>query len=227
MSEPLLCSQEGGVAILTLNRPDRRNALTVPLLEALVAELGAIGESETVGAVVLAGAGGGFCAGADLDEFALTPDDPGRARRIELVVETIERLRALPQPTIAAVSGPAFGAGWGLALACDLTYAAGPATFCLPEVAKGLRLPDAVTSRLVEVVGPVRAAQIVFSGARLSSEEGLASGWVAHISPDADTVLRGALDLARALAAHPSAAIRHVTTALRPRPRGGRTPEQR
>jgi 2-(1,2-epoxy-1,2-dihydrophenyl)acetyl-CoA isomerase len=227
MNEPLLCSYESGVATLTLNRPDRRNALTVPLLEALVAELGTIGESEAIGAVVLTGAGGGFCAGADLDEFALTPDDPGRARRIDLVTEAIALLRSLPQPSIAAVSGPAFGAGWGLALACDLTHASSRATFCLPEVAKGLRLPDAVASRLTEVVGPARAAQIVFSGARYGSAEGLTSGWVARIPPDVDDATPSALDLAQALATHPPGTIRQVTTALRSSPRGGRTPEQR
>jgi len=211
----LLREDADGVAILTLNRPERRNALTVPLLEGLVHELDAVAGSGQIHAVVLTGAGGGFCAGADMQEFALTPDDPGRQRRLDLVTETITRLRTLPQPSVAAVAGPAYGAGWGLSLACDITYAAADATFCLPEVAKGLRLPEAITTRLAEVVGPVRAAGIVLSGDRHSGSAGLAGGWVAQTLPDAAAVEASALALARSIAGHPPETIQHTTSVLR------------
>lgn len=214
----LLREDAGGVATLTLNRPERRNALTVELLERLVGHLAAIRESAEIGAVVLTGAGGTFCAGADLSEFADRPEDPGRQHRIDLVTESMERLRDLPQPTIAAVAGAAYGAGWGLALACDLTHATSSAGFSLPEVAKGLRLPDAITSRLVDVVGPVRAAEIVLGGERRTGADGLAGGWVSRTLPDAAAVAESAADLARTLAMHPADALGGVTRALRRRP---------
>lgn len=215
MTPQLLRSDSGGIATLTLNRPDHRNALTVTLLEDLVIELTSIQDSGQVRAVILTGAGGAFCSGADLTEFAGRPADPGRQRRIDLVAESMARLRGLPGPTIAAACGPVLGAGWGLALACDLTYAAAGTIFCLPEVPKGYRLPPAITSRLREVVGPVRAAEIILTGSRYTGTDGVAAGWVARCLPDTAAVLRSAAEVAQALAAQPPEAITGVVRALR------------
>jgi enoyl-CoA hydratase/carnithine racemase len=178
--ETLLRTDDGGVTTLALNRPDRRNALTTDLLRTLLDQLDAVQDSPSVRVVVLAGSGGVFCAGADLNELAGSTDPHAAQRRIRLVTTVIDRLRNLEQPTIAAVSGAAYGAGWGLSLACDLTYATADAAFCLPEVRKGLRLPTAITSRLVEVVGPVRAAEIALTGATFSAAQGVDAGWVAR-----------------------------------------------
>lgn len=213
--ELLLRSDDEGVTTLTLNRPDRRNALTTDLLRALVEELDAIQDSPHVRAVVLTGADGTFCAGADLDELAGATDPNAGQRRIRLVTTAIARLRNLEQPTIAAVAGAAFGAGWGLSLACDLTYATTDATFCLPEVRKGLRLPAAITARLTEVVGPIRAADIALTGDTFTAEAGVAAGWVARAWPDDVSMVDRVTALTRALASQPRSRTSQVTQVLR------------
>jgi enoyl-CoA hydratase/carnithine racemase len=211
----LLRKDTEGVATLVLNRPDLRNALTTDLLRALVDELAAIQDSRHVRAVVLTGAGTTFCAGADLHEFADVSDPHGPQRRIRLVTEVIARLRNLEQPTISAVSGAAFGAGWGLSLACDLTYASSDATFCLPEVAKGLRLPTAITARLVQVVGPVRAAEIALVGDGHTAADGVRAGWVARELADATELAEHARSVARAVASRPRRTVEQVEQVLR------------
>jgi enoyl-CoA hydratase/carnithine racemase len=211
----LLRNDADAVATLVLNRPDRRNALTTDLLRNLVEELTEIQDSRHVRVVVLTGAGSTFCAGADLDEFADRSDPHGSQRRIRLVTEVIARLRNLEQPTIAAVSGAAFGAGWGLSLACDLTYASSEALFCLPEVAKGLRLPTAITARLAQVVGPVRAAEIALVGDRHTCADGVRAGWVARELTDADALAEHTTLIARAVASRPRRAVEQVEQVLR------------
>jgi 2-(1,2-epoxy-1,2-dihydrophenyl)acetyl-CoA isomerase len=211
----LLRNDVQGVATVTLNRPDRRNALTTDLLRGLVEELSSIQDARHVRAVVLTGAGGSFCAGADLEEFANAPDPDGAQRRVRLVTEVIARLRNLEQPTVAAVSGPAFGAGWGLSLACDLTYASSDASFCLPEVAKGFRLPTAITARLVQVVGPVLAAEIALVGARHTASDGVRGGWVARELATPESVFEHSSKTAGALAAQPRRVVEQVERVLR------------
>jgi 2-(1,2-epoxy-1,2-dihydrophenyl)acetyl-CoA isomerase len=210
----LLRATEAGVITLTLHRPDSLNALTTDLLRELRAALDEVQDSPAVRAVVLAGAGGAFCAGADLKEFA-TPSAEGGRRRIRLVTEVLARLRNLEQPTVAAVTGAAYGAGWGLALACDLTVASASARFSLPEVPKGLRLPTAITARLVEVVGPVRAAEIALGGATYGADEGAAHGWLSHALPDDESALSHAVGFARRVAASPRSSVAHVKQVLR------------
>jgi enoyl-CoA hydratase/carnithine racemase len=212
----LLQTTEAGITILTLHRPGSLNALTTNLLRELRAALDDVQDSPAVRAVVLTGAGGAFCAGADLKEFA-TPSAEGGQRRIRLVTEVLARLRNLEQPTVAAVTGAAYGAGWGLALSCDVTVASASARFSLPEVPKGLRLPTAITSRLVEVVGPVSAAEIALGGATYGPEEGVARGWLSHRLPDEEAALSHAMDFARRVAASPQMSVTHVKQVLRRR----------
>jgi enoyl-CoA hydratase/carnithine racemase len=98
------------------------------------------------------------------------------------------------------VNGPAIGGGWGFALACDLCFATHAASFCLPELAKGFRLPAPLTVRLAEVVGPVRAAELVYAGTRWSAEDALAAGAVTRIYHDRDALLTAARALLPSLA---------------------------
>jgi len=203
------------VAFLTLNRPDARNALTTELLCLLRDQLLDIADSPRVGAVVLTGAHGTFCAGADLKEFAAQPSATGGLRRVRLVSQVIAQLRNLEQPTIAAVSGAAVGAGWGLALACDVTFASADARFSLPEMAKGLRLPPAITARLVEVVGPVRAAELALGGAVHDAVSGAAAGWVARTFDDERTTVDHARKFAEQVAAVPGPVVAAVKQVLR------------
>jgi enoyl-CoA hydratase/carnithine racemase len=202
-----------GVAELRLNRPEQRNALSTALLTDLRDHLAAIQADATVRVVLLTGAGPAFSAGADLREFAPGTPAAQTLPRIRLVAENLRRIGELEQPTLAAVHGPAVGAGWGLALACDLCFAAEPATFALPEVAKGLRLPAPLVTRLVQIVGPVRAADIVFDGAPRGSAAALATGWVSRVLPTPDALAAEARAFAETLAGRP---LRALATAKHP-----------
>jgi enoyl-CoA hydratase/carnithine racemase len=212
-------ADRAGVAELRLNRPGNRNALSTALLTELRDHLVAVQADRTVRVVLLTGAGPAFSSGADLHEFAPGTPAAETLPRFRLVAENLRRLGELEQPTLAAVHGPAVGAGWGLALACDLCFAAEPATFALPEVAKGLRLPAALVTRLVQIIGPVRAADIIFGGAPRDSAAALAAGWVSRILPTADDLAREAQAFATALATRPLrslAAAKHPLRHLAP-----------
>jgi enoyl-CoA hydratase/carnithine racemase len=173
---------------LVLDRPRRRNAFTTELLLELREHLATVD-----GPLLLTGAGEAFCAGADLDEAATD-------ERFVLIGEVLEELRAVEPPTLAAVHGPAIGGGWGLALACDLCFASRAAAFCLPELAKGFRLPEPLMRRLTEVVGPVRAAELAYAGTRWSADDALAGGCVTRVYEDRDALLAAARALLPTLA---------------------------
>ena len=209
-----------GVATLRLARPESRNALNTDLLRRLSDELDAVADDPGIRGVVLCGEGGVFCAGADLREFQSTGDRQGPLRRVRLVSQVVGRLRNLERPTVCAVSGAAYGAGWGLALACDLTYAAADATFSLPELPRGLRLPPSILHRLAEVAGPVRAAEIAYTGDVYTADQGLDWGWVARVLPDAAAAEKRARDVAQTLAAAPGTSVVHAKQVLRPRTGG-------
>jgi 2-(1,2-epoxy-1,2-dihydrophenyl)acetyl-CoA isomerase len=213
VAELVLRVDRDGVAELRLNRPDHRNALSTALLTELRDHLAAVQADPSVRVVLLTGAGPAFSAGADLREFAPGTPPAATLPRLRLVVENLRRIGELEQPTLAAVHGPAVGAGWGLALACDLCFAAEPATFALPEVAKGLRLPALLVTRLVQIVGPVRAADVIFGGAAHSSGAALSMGWISRVLPTAEDLAVEARALAAVLATRP---LRALTAAKHP-----------
>jgi enoyl-CoA hydratase/carnithine racemase len=222
MSGGVTRTDRDGVAELRLERPESRNAVNTELLLGLREHLQAIQDDASTRAVIVAAAGPAFCAGADVREFP--PDAPpqGPLRRIRLVTEVLRRFGELEQPTLAAVHGPAVGAGWGVALACDVCYATADATFSLPELAKGFRIPELLMRRLVDVVGPVRAAELAFTGRRLPAGEAATAGCVARVFSDRDGLLAAARELASTLAAQPR---RSVATAKQPlRGRGPHVP---
>ncbi|HEX6023409.1 MAG TPA: enoyl-CoA hydratase/isomerase family protein [Solirubrobacter sp.] len=187
-----------GVVQLVLDRAEARNAFTTELLEELREHLATVDEP-----LLLTGAGEAFCAGADLNETATD-------ERFELMGDVLRELRALEPPTLAAVHGPAIGGGWGLALACDLCFASRAASFCLPEVAKGFRLPAPLMERLIEVVGPVRANELAFAGTRWDPANALAAGCVTRVYDDREALLAGALDLCADLAKRPARSLATV-----------------
>lgn len=198
-----------GVAELRLERPAKRNAVTTGLLRELIAHLDAA-EREGARAIVLTGAPPTFCAGADLDELGPDAPEERRLARIRLVGEAITRLSASPLPTIAAVEGAAIGAGWGLALACDVCFATAGARFGLPEVAKGFRIPPELVQRLAEVVGPTSAAYLAYTGEPQTAEQGLERGFVSRVLGDRDELLAAAHELAASLASRPPASVAAV-----------------
>jgi 2-(1,2-epoxy-1,2-dihydrophenyl)acetyl-CoA isomerase len=196
-----------GVATVTLNRPESLNALNSRMRSELLAALKAIGRDDDVRAVILTGAGRGFCSGADL-----RGGSDEREFRTVLQREynpLIHALRELPKPVIAAVNGVAAGAGVSLALACDLVYAAEEATFIQAFIKIGL-VPDSGSTRtLVRTLGRHRAAQLIFTGEPLPAAEAHAAGLVNVMLPGAE-IMDAARDAASRLAQAPTRAIAYA-----------------
>ncbi|MGE0000159.1 MAG: enoyl-CoA hydratase/isomerase family protein [Ilumatobacteraceae bacterium] len=216
-----------GVVELRLDRPAKRNAVTTRLVRQLRDEVLAIGDDRTVKVVVLTGAGDAFCAGADVGEFAgTTPIDPADTMaRLRLVIGCIRGLLDLEPVTIAAVDGPAIGAGWGLALACDTCWAGEAARFALPEIAKGFRVPRIIAARLAQVVGPVRAAELVLSGRPLGPVEAHAIGAVGRVVTGPETATSSALAFAAELATRRRDVLRGAVDPFRAMATFGPVPE--
>lgn len=204
-----------GVVELFLDRPASRNALTTDLLRALLGHLEQVQESPAARVVILSGAGDVFCAGADTREFPASAPPHASLGRVRLVAAVLRRLSELEQPTIAVVHGAAIGAGWGLALSCDLCFASDGARFALPEAVKGYRLPPAIPRRLTQAVGPVRAAEIVLTGAERTADRGVADGWVNAVFPDRAAALAHAREIAAVVAAAPRTSMTAAKVALR------------
>ena len=174
---------DGGLCVLTLNRPDRRNALS----RASIAELGRVGRelgsSPAVRAVVLTGAGEvAFCAGADVKERAGMTDDEVRAQLRSYRTE-LGWLGTSPFPVVAALNGAALGGGLELALACDLRIAAAHAVFALPETSLGIIPAAGGTQRLPRVVGVSKALELILLGTRVDAEEARRIGLVNRVVP--------------------------------------------
>ena len=202
--ETILVEVADGVATITLNRPDTLNALNVAMRRELLAAFKAAGRDETVRAVVLTGAGRGFCSGADLRGGATE-----RAYRRVLTDEynpLIVAIRELPKPVIAAVNGVAAGAGVSIALACDLVYASDEARFIQAFIRIGLVADSGSTRTLVRTLGRHRAAQLIFSGEPLGAAEAMAAGLANEVVP-ADQLSATARTAASKLAAAPTRAI--------------------
>jgi enoyl-CoA hydratase/carnithine racemase len=186
MSE-LLIEHRGAVRILTLNRPDKRNALNQALTQALLDGLRAAEAAESVGSIVLTGAGPAFCAGADLAELKeLTPDKAQLVeRRAELTMQLHGIFSRLSKPVVTAVNGAAMGGGAGLALAGDVALMAATAKLGYPEVKHGI-VAAVVMANLVRNVGGKAAFELVAGGEPVDAARALALGLVNRVSaPDA------------------------------------------
>jgi 2-(1,2-epoxy-1,2-dihydrophenyl)acetyl-CoA isomerase len=205
---PVLVDREGAVATVTINRPDRRNALDRAAKVALLEALAAISADATIRAVVLTGAGSTFCSGQDLAEHAdALRADPSTA--LDTVDEhyrpIVVHIATMPKPVIAAVSGACVGAGLGLALACDLRVLSSSATFRTAFTAIGLTCDSGLSATLVRAVGQSRASELVLLGATFGTEQAVAWGF-SGIVAEPDEVLSCAHDLAHRLAAGPTQA---------------------
>ena len=178
----VLVSIEGPVATITLNRPEKLNALTLPMLADLDAAFIAIEADADVRVLVITGAGTkAFSAGADVVAWsALSPLDMWRTwtRTGQRVLDRLESLR---QPTIAALNGVAFGGGLELALACDLRIAADHVKVGAPEVGIGTVPGWGMTTRLATVVGPARAKQMILTGSPIDAAQAAAWGVVSEV----------------------------------------------
>ncbi|MFQ5417123.1 MAG: enoyl-CoA hydratase/isomerase family protein, partial [Myxococcota bacterium] len=183
--DPVTLERRGAVALLTLDRPEARNALTSAALRAVVDRCDEIAADSDVRAVVVTGTGRAFAAGADIEEMSrFGPLEAERFSR--LGHRAMASLEELAVPTIAAVNGYALGGGCELALACDWIYASETARFGQPEVSLGLIPGFGGTSRLVRRVGAAWALELVTSGEPISADVALRIGLVNRVfEPDA------------------------------------------
>jgi len=188
VAAPLLTERAEGVLTLTLNRPERRNAIDPDLRDALAAAFDAAATDGAVRGIVLTGAGGAFCAGGDLARF----DDLHDARayrhvshRLTDLIESIERLE---KPVVAAIDGVAVGAGLTLALACDWRVGAPTARVLFREGRIGLVPTHGGLTRLVKLLGLARAKEVLLGGDDLDADAARAAGLLSELAPSADAL---------------------------------------
>jgi methylglutaconyl-CoA hydratase len=207
MTAPLDLRRDAGVLTLTLNRPDKRNALSASLVEALHQALESADLDPEVRVVVITGAGKDFCAGADLEELLASADAAPEANEAAALRlgGLFSRLRQLPKPVVAVVRGRALAGGAGLMAACDIVLAGSGAQIGYPEVQRGF-VPAMVMTTLRRLVGEKVALDLVLTGRSLGAEEALTRGLVSRVVPD-DALDREAGELASALAATPASAL--------------------
>lgn len=218
MSESILYEERGAVAVVTLNRPDNLNSFDLAMHQALWHALDQAEANRTIRALVVTGAGRGFCAGADLSafDFAPGPDLVQRADPGPIIEQafnpTARRMARLRMPSVAAVNGVAAGAGASLAMCCDMAIAAPNASFIQAFSKIGL-IPDAGGSwLLVERLGLSRALGLAMTGDKLGAQQAKDWGLVWDV---ADDCLGAALALAYKLAAMPTAALVATRALLR------------
>ena len=174
----------GALARIRLNSPARRNAISRAMWLALPEICAAIEARADALVVVVEGAGGHFSAGADIQEFAEVYRDAATTHDyVNAIQAGLAALAALDRPTIAALAGVAVGGGLGLALCCDLRFCAEDATLAITPAKLGLLYGHVETRRLVELVGPARAKDLLFSGRRIAPAEALAFGLVDRVAP--------------------------------------------
>ena len=200
MSDVLLVERRDAVAVLTLNRPEKRNALSLQLREALALTLAELAGDDEVRALVLTGAGSAFCAGMDVTEFG--GDRGHRERLVELSVAAFRAVGSFPKPALAAVNGPAVAGGFALALLCDVRIAAESARLGFAE-------PPGVPPSYAAARAALPAAlarELTLTGRMLEALEALAQGVVSEVTP-ADALVPRALAIAEKMAAAQAARI--------------------
>jgi len=195
----LLVANQGAVRVLTLNRPEKRNALNTALTQDLLEALRAAEQDESVAAIVLTGAGPGFCAGADLTEFKDLQNDDLAEKRAELTMQLHLVFSRMRKPVVTAINGPAMGGGAGLAIAGDLAVMAENAKLGYPETRHGI-VAAIVLGNLVRQVGRKTAFELVSLGEPISAARALQLGMVNRVVPQVD-LLAESLVLAERLAA--------------------------
>jgi 2-(1,2-epoxy-1,2-dihydrophenyl)acetyl-CoA isomerase len=215
-TEDLLAEVDDGVAVLTMNRPDRRNAMSEPMMAAMDRVLGEVEADDAVGCVVLTGAGGAFCAGGDVKAMSERPA-ADRGHTMDAAIHrqrlrqraTSGRLWQMPKPTIAAIGGPAAGAGLSLALACDLRYAIEDAVLTTAFAKVAFSGDYGGTWFLTRLVGSAKARELYYFSERLSAADAERIGIVNAVFPAADfeTEVR---QRARRLAHGPRLAYRYM-----------------
>jgi enoyl-CoA hydratase len=216
-NKPVTYHRDGNVGILTLNRPDKRNALNLAIWKSLDSAIGLAKEDKESRVVILRGEGKSFCAGLDLSpENELIPiitGEPNASQKVrfyELVKELQEihtRLEKLSTPSIAVIHGHCLGAGLELALCCDIRLCSSDAIFALPEAKLAIITDVGGLQRLPKVVGRGHAREIAFRGHRFDAQRARSINLVNDVYPDKTTLDDKAMEMAREIASNPPLAV--------------------
>lgn len=196
MAEEVFCTIQDGIATVTLNRPEKRNALNTAVLEGLTRIFHELETDTAVRVVVIRGVGKAFCAGLDLRELSARQQGGDPETGVVAVFQQIERSR---HPTIAMVQGDALAGGCELALHCDLRVASEAARFGMPLARLGLVVPFPLGQKLVEIVGPAFTKQILFTGQPIDARRAYEIGMIHQLVP-ATELETATLALARTIA---------------------------
>ena len=234
MADEILYAVADSIATITLNRPERRNALNTAMMDALAQRFDALERDTSVRAVVIRGAGTAFCSGRDLEEMSRRQDD-GLEPEAD-VISLFQQIEASRHPTIAMVHGAAYAGGCELALHCDFRVAADVARFAMPLAKIGLVVPFALGQKLVEIIGPAFTRQILLTGQPIDAGRAYEVGMVHAVVPAAE--LEKATDelarlgaaagsaLRKALEGTPSAEVKQRVELLLDKLRTTASPEQ-
>ncbi|WP_422931202.1 enoyl-CoA hydratase/isomerase family protein [Singulisphaera sp. PoT] len=199
----------GPVAIVTLNRPERRNALSQGLMGELSDELSRVGSDLAIRSVVLTGDGPAFCSGMDLKDAVATLDASEDERKaiadVQAIADLIAQVHQLPKPTIAALNGDAFAGGAGLAVACDFVLMAEGARLGYPEVRRGL-VAAIVMHDLIRQIGERRARSLLIGGNPIAAEVAESWGLINQVVPEEELLAR-AIALGKSLVASAPIAV--------------------
>ncbi|MDP6689881.1 MAG: enoyl-CoA hydratase [Alphaproteobacteria bacterium] len=214
MTDDLLERKEGRVAVLTMNRPDRLNAMSGPMLEAMLEALSRLAGDPETGCVILTGAGRGFCAGGDVKAMAEGTEFPdstmeGKAQRLRASMETSRLLHEMSKPTIAMVRGPVAGAGLSLALACDMRVASDTMKMTSAFANVGYSGDFGGSYFLTRLVGTAKARELYYTADRVEAVEALALGIVNRVVAD-DQLEVETMALAEKMANGPSIALGYM-----------------
>ncbi len=214
-TDQILVSRDDRVITFTLNRPEARNALSDDLTRALRRGLAWAAEDNSVGAVVLTGAGSAFCSGGDVKGMGAKPkgDPPSHERQFRSMVQRHRELAgamyAMRKPTIAALPGAAAGAGMALALSCDMRVAADSAFLTTAYARIGLSGDYGVAWLLTRVVGPGRARELLLTSQRVNAERALTIGLVNQVV-SGERLMASTMELAQQLASGPAVALGYI-----------------
>ncbi|MCM2269057.1 MAG: enoyl-CoA hydratase-related protein [Thermoanaerobaculia bacterium] len=219
MSATVLCEQEGRVALLTINRPDKMNALSEQVRTEMLAHLDRLATDDGVGVVVITGAGDkAFIAGADISEFeGRSPFDQRHAMRSPRIFDV---MAGYPKPVIAMINGYCLGGGCELAMSCDLRVASNKASFGQPEINLGLIPGGSGTQRMPRLVGSGQAMRLILSGDRIPADEAKQIGLADLVFPHEELRAK-TLELAQRIAAKSPLTLKVAKEAIRASERMG------
>lgn len=211
----LKTERRDGIVTLTIDRPARKNAMTQAMWREMAALLRGLGQDASVRAIVLRGAGGDFCAGADIGEFETVRGNATSARHYEVENSAaFAAIRDCPVPTISAIGGICFGGGFGIAAGCDIRIASADALFAVPAAKLGLAYPVDAMADIVHAVGPQVAKYMVYSAARLDARAARDAGFLIEIV-ETERLSTRAGELAEAIAANAPLSIRASKASIR------------